>query len=89
MQRVAFRQRGPSFVAAVSGGKRLLFHDGEDNVLSGKLIGGNWSDTGYYGITDDNRVCLSLLEHNGAVRKYRVDGAMSFELLEFRDGNHL
>jgi len=86
-------------VRATSGGKEFLFHYSEDNVLSGKLIGGDWSDTGYYGITDDDRLCLSmskdegrlrcvtLLRHgDGSVKKYNVDGDMSFELLEFHDG---
>ena len=47
-------------VTAKSGEKRFLFHYSDDNVLSGKLIGGGWSGTGYYGITDDDRVCLSM-----------------------------
>ncbi len=88
-------------VTAVSGEKRFLFHYSDDNVISGKLIGGNWSGSGYYGITDDNRVCLSmskdkgrlrcmtLLRQDGVVRKYRVDGSLSYELLEFQEGNHL
>jgi hypothetical protein len=85
-------------VTAVSGKKRFLFHYSADNVLSGKLIGGGWSDTGYYGITDDDRVCLSvskdkgrlrcltLLRLNGTVRKYNANGDMTFELLDFRQG---
>lgn len=88
-------------VTARSGGKRFLFHYSEDNVLSGKLIGGGWSGTGYYGITDDDRVCLSmakdkgrlrcltLLSSNGAVKKYNVNGDMTFELLAFQEGKHL
>lgn len=88
-------------VTAKSGEKRFLFHYADDNVLSGKLIDGDWSDTGYYGITDDDRVCLSitkdqgrlrcltLLESDGTVKKYNVDGDMTFELLEIQDGNQL
>jgi hypothetical protein len=88
-------------VTAKSGEKRFLFYYSEDNVLTGKVIGGDWSDTGYYGITDDDRVCVSIskdkgrlrcltvLMLNGAVKKYNVDGKMTFELLEFQDGNHL
>jgi len=88
-------------VTARLGEKRFMFFYGTDNVLSGKLIGGNWSGTGYYGITDDNRVCLSmkkdkgrlrclaLLRLDGTVRKYTVDGKMTFELLEFQEGNRL
>lgn len=88
-------------VTARSGKKRFLFHYSGRNVLSGKLIGGGWSDTGYYGITDDDRVCLSmskdrgrlrcltLLKQDGAVKKYNTNGKMTFELLEFREGNQL
>jgi len=85
-------------VTAVAGDKRFLFYYSSDNVLIGKLIGGEWSDSGYYGITDDNRVCLSmskdkgrlrcltLLEQDGQVRKYNTAGKMAFELLAFHDG---
>jgi len=88
-------------VTAKSGEKRFLFHYSAGNVLSGRLIGGKWSDTGYYGITDDDRVCLSiskdkgrlrcltLLAMDGAVRKYNVAGDMTFELLSFEDGKHM
>ncbi len=88
-------------VTAKSGEKRFLFYYSDDNVLSGKLIGGDWSDTGYYGITDDDRVCLSItkdkgrlrcltvLKSDGSVKKYDVNGNMTFELLGFEEGNHL
>ncbi|RTR02045.1 hypothetical protein [Halomonas nitroreducens] len=88
-------------VTAKSGDKRFLFHYSEDNVLSGKMIDGDWSDTGYYGITDDDRVCLSmtndqgrlrcltLLKADDTVKKYNADGDMTFELLEFQEGNQL
>ena len=77
------------------------FHYGADNVLSGILVGGGWSDSGYYGISDEDRVCLSitkdrgrlrcvtLLEKDGEVRKYDAGGALSFELLEIEAGNRL
>jgi len=88
-------------VTAQSGHKKFLFYYGNDNVLRGKLLGGNWSDTGYYGITDDDRICvsvtkdkgrlrcLSLFSLNGTVRKYNIQGKMTFELLDYRDGNQL
>lgn len=88
-------------VTARSGKKRFLFHYSNDNVLSGKLIGGGWSGSGYYGITDDNRVCVSmskdkgrlrcltLLSLNGTVRKYNVSGEVAFELLGFQEGNSM
>jgi len=85
-------------VTARSGEKKFLFHYSEDNVLTGQLIGGDWSDAGYYGITDDDGICLSmsndkgrlrcltLLDLDGTVRKYNAKGDMTFELLEFQDG---
>ncbi|MCL7941957.1 hypothetical protein M8009_16825 [Halomonas sp. ATCH28] len=88
-------------VTAKSGDNRFLFHYSEDNVLSGKMIDGDWSDTGYYGITDDDRVCLSMTNDQGrlrcltllkaedTVKKYNSDGDMTFELLEFQEGNQL
>jgi hypothetical protein len=33
--------------------------------------------------------CLTLLRLDGAVSKYNVDGKMTFELLEFQNGNRL
>ena len=88
-------------VKAKSGEKVFNFYYSEDNVLSGKMIGGDWSDTGYYGITDDDRICLSmsndkgrlrcltLMKSNEVIKKYTVDGKMTFELLEIQSGNHL
>ena len=88
-------------VKAKSGQKVFFFHYSKTNVLSGKLDGGGWSGAGYYGITDNDRVCLSmakdkgrlrcltLMKLEGEVKKYNVDGKMTFELLEFQSGNHL
>ena len=88
-------------VKAKSGQKTFMFHYSADNVLAGKLVGGNWSGSGYYGITDDNRICISMkrdkgrlrclkvLKQDNAVRKYDITGKMTFELLEFQDGNRL
>ena len=88
-------------VDAKSGDKAFYFYYSEGNNLHGQLKGGGWSDTGYYGITDDDRICLSmtkdkgrlrcltLMKLNGDVKKYDVDGKLTFELLEFQPGNHL
>ena len=85
-------------VTASLGEKRFLFHYSENNLLSGQLIDGNWSDAGYYGITDDDRVCLSmskdkgrlrcltLVELSGIIRKYNSAGKATFTMLEFRNG---
>lgn len=88
-------------VTARAGKKTFLFHYGKDNIIAGKMIGGPWSGRGYYGITDDNQVCLSmgrdkgrlrclkLLRVGGTVKKYNVTGKQTFELLEFQDGKKL
>lgn len=88
-------------VTARLGDKRFKFHYSEDNVLSGEMINGDWSDTGYYGIADNDRVCLSMssdegrlrcvsvLEVDGRLVKYNSAGEKTFELLEFQDGNQL
>lgn len=88
-------------VTARLGDKRFMFHYSEDNVLSGEMIGGDWSDSGYYGIADNDRVCLSMsndegrlrcvsvLEVDGRLVKYNSAGEKTFELLEFQDGNQL
>lgn len=82
-----------------SGEKKFQFHYSKDNVLSAALIGGGWSDTGYYGIADDNQICVSmsndegrlrcltlLKAQDGSVKKYNAEGDMTFELLEFEEG---
>lgn len=84
---------------ARSGEKMFMFHYSRDNVLSAKLVGGDWSGTGYYGITDDNRVCVSmakdkgrlrcitlLRDPDGTVKKYNIDGVMTFEIIETQEG---
>lgn len=88
-------------VTARLGDKRFMFHYSKDNVLTGEMISGDWSDTGYYGIADNDRVCLSmsndegrlrclsLLEVDGRLVKYNSAGEKTFELLEFQDGNRL
>lgn len=89
-------------VRARSGDKEFLFHYATDNVISGKLIGGDWSDQGYYGIADTDQVCLSISKDqgrlrcitlsrhaDGVVRKYNAQGEMTFELLDFEAGNML
>lgn len=85
-------------VTAGLGDKRFMFHYGPDNVISARLIDGDWSDAGFYGISDDDRVCVSmtkdegrlrcltLVRQDGKIRKYATDGSASFELLEIREG---
>ncbi|PPI84534.1 hypothetical protein KEHDKFFH_09705 [Marinobacter maroccanus] len=88
-------------VTAKAGEKVFNFHYGTDNVIAGELVGGGWSGTGYYGITDQDSVCLSMaqdkgrlrcmtiMKQDGAFRKYSATGELTFELLEVRTGNRL
>lgn len=49
---------------APSGDKKIAIHYGEDNVLTGKLLGGDWSGKGYYGsVTKFNAADGSLNGH--------------------------
>lgn len=89
-------------VKARAGDKEFRFYFSTDNVISGKLIGGAWSDHGYYGIADTDQVCLSITKDHGrlrcitllrndagVVRKYNSQGGMVFELREFEEGDKL
>jgi len=65
--------------------------------LHGKLVGGNWSGTGYYGVANDDSICISwagkdkgrlrcleVLIDDGVVKKFNADGSLngSYEKLE-------
>lgn len=88
-------------VKASTGQKTFLFHYSADNLLTGKLVDGAWSGSGYYGITDDNLICVSMKKDKGRLRcmtvvkqgnsvsKYDVTGKRTFELLDIQDGNRL
>lgn|GEM_PF-1962167 len=86
-------------VTFVVGAKKGLLYYGENNDIAGKLIGKNWSDTGYYGITNDNRICLSwnksdkgrlrcmtVFSVHGVVKKFNPNGSLASELVSFRKG---
>ena len=81
------------------GSKEFLVHYGEDNVVSGKLVSGKWSDTGYYAITNDDSICLSwktsgkgrlrcwsVLVVDGVVKKFNPDGSLAGDVSNFREG---
>lgn len=87
-----------TFVSA-SGDKRFLIHYGEDNDVAGKMVGGGWSDTGYYAVADDDSICLSwkgsdkgrlrcmtVLVVDGVVKKYKADGSLSGRIVAFETG---
>jgi len=86
-------------VTFVVGAKTFLVHYGKDNVISGKLVDKNWSDTGYYGITNDDSVCLSWRKSDkgrlrcmtvfvvsDVVKKFNPDGTLAGDLVRFQKG---
>ena len=90
-----------TFVSA-SGDKKFLIYYSEDNDIAGKMVGGNWSDTGFYGIADNNTICLSwngsdkprlrclhVLLVDGVVKKFTADGSLSGSIVKFEDGKIL
>lgn len=88
-------------VTARAGDRTFIFYYGPDNSLTGRMVGGEWSDTGYYGISDGDKVCLSmtpdegrlrcmsLVARDGIVQKFNEAGELTFELLSFEEGNKL
>jgi len=88
-------------VTARAGDRTFLFYYGDDNTLTGRMVGEDWSDTGYYAISDSDEVCLSmtpddgrlrcmrLIAREGIVQKFNAAGELTFELLSFEPGNRL
>ena len=87
---------------AAGSGKRFLVYYSEGNDAAGKLIGGNWSDTGFYGIADNNTICLSWINSDkprlrclhvllvdGVVTKFKADGSLSGSIIKIEDGKIL
>ena len=85
--------------ATASGDKKFLIYYSEDNDIAGKMIDGSWSDTGFYGIADNNTICLSwngsdkprlrcfhVLLIDGVVKKFKADGSLSGSIVKFEDG---
>ena len=96
-----FAGKTVTFVKA-SGDKKFLVYYSEVNEVAGKIIGGNWSDPGFYGITDNNTICLAwngrdkprlrcfhVLLVDGVVTKFAADGSVSGSIVKFEDGKIL
>ena len=90
-----------TFVVA-SGKKKFLIQYGKANELAGKMIGGKWSDTGFYGVADNNTVCLSwknrdkprlrcmyVLQVDGVLTKFKPDGSLIGSIEKIEDGKIL
>lgn len=88
--------------ASASGDKRFLIYYGEDNDVAGKMLGGDWSDTGFYGVANDDSICLSwensdkprlrcmdVLVVDGVVKKFKADGSLSGSIVKFEEGKKL
>lgn len=85
---------------APSGDKKIAIHYGEDNVLTGKLLGGDWSGKGYYGIANIDSLCISwdpkdqgrlrcldVLLVDGVVTKFNAaDGSLNGHYEKIEDG---
>jgi len=79
--------------------KTFLVHYGADNTVTGRLADGDWADTGFFGITNADTVCLSwhgsdegrlrcmsVLEDGDGFRKFNPDGGLNGTLVSFTEG---
>ena len=93
-----FAGKTVTFVSA-SGEKKFSIFYSQGNEVAGTMIGGDWSDTGFYGIADNNTICLSwnnrdkpklrcmhALLVDGVVKKFKADGSLSGSIVKFEDG---
>lgn len=82
-----------------SGDKTIRIHYGEDNDLTGKMVGADWSGTGYYGIANIDKICVSwepkdqgrlrcldVLVVDGTVKKFNADGSLNGSYANFEPG---
>jgi hypothetical protein len=85
-----------------SGDKKVRIYYGRNNDLHGKLVGGDWSGTGYYGVANDDSICISwegsdkgrlrcfeVLIDDGVIKKFNVDGGLNGSYENFEDGKIL
>jgi len=82
-----------------SGDKKIMIYYGRNNDLRGEMVGGDWSGTGYYAVTNTDRICVSwdgadtgrlrcldVLIEDGTVEKYNADGSLNGRYEGFEDG---
>lgn len=99
---IAERVAGKTVTYILPDEREVQVHYDADNAASGRMVGGDWSDTGYYGITNDDRICISWSESdegrlrcfsvlvvNDVVKKFHPDGSFAMEAVKFEDGNIL
>jgi len=93
-----FTGKTATFVAA-SGEKKFLVHYGSDNSIHGKLVGGGWNGEGFYGVANDDQICLSwdgqdkgrlrclhVVVLDGVPHKFRADGSLMGRIVAWEDG---
>jgi hypothetical protein len=96
---IAERFSGKTVTFARPDEKVFLVHYGPDNAVSGSMVGGNWSDTGYWAVTNADSICLSwsqsdegrlrcfdVLVVDGVAKKFNPDGSLAGDLENFADG---
>lgn len=84
---------------APSGDMKIEIYYGESNDLHGEQVDGDWSATGYYGIADDNSICISwdgqdegrlrcleAVVADGQVTKFNADGSLNGSYEGFEKG---
>ncbi|MBB3190709.1 hypothetical protein [Halomonas cerina] len=84
---------------SASGDRKMRIHYSEDNVLTGKQVKGEWSGSGYYGVANDDSICVSwdhvdegrlrcleVLVVDDVVTKFNVDGSLNGSYEKFEDG---
>lgn len=85
---------------SASGDRKMLIYYGKDNDLHATPVGGDGKATGYYGITNTDRICVSwegrdegrlrcldVLLVDGTVTKFNADGSLNGTYAEFAEGN--
>jgi len=93
-----FTGKTATFVSA-SGDKKVLVHYGTDNSIHGKMVGGDWQGEGFYGVANDDQICLSwegrdagrlrclnVLVIHGVAHKFRADGSLMGRIVAWEDG---
>jgi len=86
-------------VTFLPGDKEFLVHYGEENRLAGEMVGGEWSDTGYYAVTNADSICVSwktldegrlrcfsVLVVDDVVKKFNPDGSLAGDIVDFQSG---
>jgi len=82
-----------------SGDKKIAIYYGKKNDLSAEKVGGGWTANGYYGIANDDSICISwagkdkgrlrcldVLVVDGVVTKFNVDGSLNGSYEKFVNG---